>query len=449
MKYYETTFEEYLYQVQQYNYHPELTTKLQTLDIEKDIIFYGSSGYGKYSQLLTLLQHHSPSKLHYYKKISVNMDQTANKTNYNITISDIHFEVDMAILGCNSKKIWHEIFTQIVEIVKLRENHQGIIVCKNFHAIHSELLDIFYSYMQHYRYRPVTLETNKINLSFILMTEHMSFIPNDIVQSCSIVHVKSPSKESLKIGLNFHSSAYHNNNNNNNNNKPTEDKTATQFQKRIQPKKKSKESSSIMNYLRGFPNEDETMGMESNLRKTNNTHVHKTEYKNINNKLDEDIQILNLKEYYCLSLLSSPQNNNNVSQSKLKPKTQQTTSTYNSETQFPKDIFNKVCNQIIEKINNIPETKTAEWFASFRDDLYSILICQLDVSECVFYILEYFIISEKYNHLHKLSSIQKIMSKIYPFLLYYNNNYRPIYHLEMIFLYLISEIYGYSDTDNR
>ena len=419
MKYYETTFEEYLYQVQQHNYHPELTTKLQTLDIEKDILFYGSSGYGKYSQLLTLLQYHSPSKLHYYKKISVNMDQTANKTNYNITISDIHFEVDMSILGCNSKKIWHEIFTQIVEIVKLRENHQGIIVCKNFHAIHSELLDIFYSYMQHYRYRPVTLENNKINLSFILMTEHLSFIPNDIVQSCSVIRVKSPSKESIKIGLDIHSSTYHNK-------KPTDEKTATQFQKRIQPNKKSKEITSITNYY--------------------HAHSHKTGYKNINTNLEEDIQILNLKEYYCLSLLSSPTSHHSQTKTKIKS---QTTSTNHSETQFPKDIFNKVCNQIIEKINNIPETKTAEWFASFRDDLYSILICQLDVSECVFYILEYFILSEKYNHLHKLSSIQKIMSKIYPFLLYYNNNYRPIYHLEMIFLYLINEIYGYSDTNNR
>jgi len=412
MKYYETTFEEYLHQVQQHNYHPELTTKLQTLDIEKDILFYGSSGYGKYSQLLTLLQHHSPSKLHYYKKISVNMDQTANKTNYNITISDIHFEVDMAILGCNSKKIWHEIFTQIVEIVKLRENHQGIIVCKNFHAIHSELLDIFYSYMQHYRYRPVTLEANKINLSFILMTEHLSFIPNDIVQSCSIVHVKSPSKESVKIGLDIHSSTYHTK-------KTTDEKTATQFQKRIQPNKKSSKDStttSISNYL------------------MNHSHAHKN-----NNKYEEDIQILNLKEYYCLSLLSSQNqktkipNNNNNNNNKT-----------NSETQFPKDIFNKVCNQIIEKIINIPETKTAEWFASFRDDLYSILICQLDVSECVFYVLEFFILSEKQNPLQRLASIQKIMSKIYPFLLYYNNNYRPIYHLEMIFLYLINEIYGYS-----
>jgi hypothetical protein len=415
MKYYETTFEEYLHQVQQHNYHPELTTKLQTLDIEKDILFYGSSGYGKYSQLLTLLQHHSPSKLHYYKKISVNMDQTANKTNYNITISDIHFEVDMAILGCNSKKIWHEIFTQIVEIVKLRENHQGIIVCKNFHAIHSELLDIFYSYMQHYRYRPVTLETNKINLSFILMTEHLSFIPNDIVQSCSIVHVKSPSKESLKIGLDIHSSTIHHTK------KTTDEKTATQFQKRIQPNKKSKDSTTSMtNYL-----------MNTNKNTSKNIPKNTT-------KLEEDIQILNLKEYYCLSLLSSQ----NQNQNKIK------THKPNTETQFPKDIFNKVCNQIIEKINNIPETKTAEWFASFRDDLYSILICQLDVSECVFYILEYFILSDKYNHLHKLSSIQKIMNKIYPFLLYYNNNYRPIYHLEMIFLYLINEIYGYPDTDN-
>lgn len=408
MKYYETTFEEYLYQVQQYNYHPELTDKLQTVDTKKDILFYGSSGSGKYSQLLTLLQNHSPSKLHYYKKITVTIEQSGNKTPYSIIMSDIHFEIDMSILGCNSKKIWHEIFTQIVEIIKLRENHQGIIVCKNFHAVHSELLEIFYSYMQHYRYRPINLETSKINISFILMTEHLSFIPNDIIQSCMLINVKSPSKESLKIGLTIHSSIYSKRN--------TENQTAVQFQKRIQPIKKKEDSSDLHEKYLNKPFEKE-MKMQ-------------------------ELQVLNIKEYYCLSLLMDHDdyklNNVNKMSKKKKKEIQQIT----DNIQFPKDIFNKVCTQLIEKINNIPEVKTTEWFASFRDDLYSILICQLDVAECVFYILEYFILSD--THFIKLESIQKIMSKMYPFFLYYNNNYRPIYHLEMIFLYLIHEIYGYS-----
>ena len=99
---------------------------------------------------------------------------------------------------------------------------------------------------------------------------------------------------------------------------------------------------------------------------------------------------------------------------------------------------------IIEKIKNIPDTKTTEWFANFRDDLYSILICQLDVAECVYYILEYFVVSlESPSPIQTLESVQRIMKNMYQFLLYYNNNYRPIYHLEIIFLHLIVEINGW------
>ena len=39
-------------------------------------------------------------------------------------------------------------------------------------------------------------------------------------------------------------------------------------------------------------------------------------------------------------------------------------------------------------------------------------------------------------------NIGKIFIKIYPFLKYFNNNYRPIFHLEKLFLYLCKTIHG-------
>ena len=63
-----------------------------------------------------------------------------NKQPFYIKISDIHFEIDMALLGCNAKLLWNDIFNHIIDIISTSKHKKGIIVCKNFHEIHSELL---------------------------------------------------------------------------------------------------------------------------------------------------------------------------------------------------------------------------------------------------------------------------------------------------------------------
>jgi len=61
-------------------------------------------------------------------------------------------------------------FSLILLMFYLRDQIKtGIIVCKNFHKIHSELLDVIYSYFQK--------NFNNIFLHFILITEHVSFLP--------------------------------------------------------------------------------------------------------------------------------------------------------------------------------------------------------------------------------------------------------------------------------
>ena len=169
MKYYETSFDDYIETANVYNIHSELiniynnfTNNVNTM---KNLIIYGPSGVGKYTQLLLFLKKFSPSKLKYENKIIANTE----KLEYKYKISDIHYEIDMSLLGCNSKIIWHEIFCQIVDIINVKQNKFGFIVCKNFHLIHSELLDIFYSYIQQYNHN----NTN-ITVKFIIITEHVS-----------------------------------------------------------------------------------------------------------------------------------------------------------------------------------------------------------------------------------------------------------------------------------
>ena len=187
MKYHETSFEDYINAVNSKNMHPELssiynniTHKIENI---KNLIFYGPSGVGKYSQVLLLLKKFSPSNLKYENRILA----TTEKNEYRYKISDIHYEIDMSLLGCNSKIIWHEIFCQINDIISMKQNKFGFIVCKNFHLIHSELLEIFYSYIQQ-----VNNTSANIKIKFIFLLEHISFLPNKILNVCDIINVKRP-----------------------------------------------------------------------------------------------------------------------------------------------------------------------------------------------------------------------------------------------------------------
>jgi hypothetical protein len=86
--------------------------------------------------------------------------------------------------------------------------------------------------------------------------------------------------------------------------------------------------------------------------------------------------------------------------------------------EIPEDIFNIICDKIIEII----ESKNKINFITFRDTLYDILTYNLDIAECLWYIISHFI-----NKIKK-KDISDIISKTYLFLKYYNNNYRPIYY---------------------
>lgn len=94
-----------------------------------------------------------------------------------------------------------------------------------------------------------------------------------------------------------------------------------------------------------------------------------------------------------------------------------------------------ICNKIIDVIINIDSMN----FLKFRDIIYDILIYNLDISECVWYIL--FVLIKK--NILTQEDISTILIKTYCFFQYYNNNYRPIYHLENYLLHLVKVIHHY------
>ena len=73
MKFHETHFEEY---IKKENLHPKLEKIYnnnfpKTINKLGNLIFYGPSGVGKYTQMLNSIKKYSPSELKYEKKLSI------------------------------------------------------------------------------------------------------------------------------------------------------------------------------------------------------------------------------------------------------------------------------------------------------------------------------------------------------------------------------------------
>jgi hypothetical protein len=369
MKFYESHYEEYNTSTELSDLHPELETIRKSFPAKLsqfgNLIIYGPSGVGKYSQMLRFIKKYSPSDLKYEKKI---ITQT-EKQQYIYKISDIHYEIDMSLLGCNSKILWHEVFSQIVDIVSIKNDKNGIIVCKNFHSIHNELLEIFYSYIQQYNHPHLNVQ-----IKFILITEHVSFLPNSILNNCKIIAIKRP--------------------------------TIEEYTEKIF----SSDKNDIQN-IRLDPQLKTDVQLFHN-RISNSKHRLEMNYHKIKrNMMDMEADgLLNIKEIRSFSLIDVG-------------------------SDFPKDAFNTICNSIIQEMVEPEKIVIAE----FRDVLYDILIYNLEAVECVWYVISHFINIGWLNG----SDISDVLKKTHTFLKYYNNNYRPIYHLESIFFYIINKIHHY------
>ena len=311
----ETHYDDYINSKHANDLHPKITSSIDTMHdtLCNNIIFYGPTGIGKYSQSLMHIKKYSTTNLCYEKKMVI----TYNKDSYSYKISDIHFEIDMETLGCNARLLWTEIFSHIEDVVSSRVNKKGIILCRNFHAIHSELLDTFYSYMQR--------NSRVQNLYFYILTESISFIPDNIINCCHIINMSRPS--------------------------------INQYNKCLKTKLKA---GNVIENIKHV--------------KCNNDHVNK---------------------YELLSIT------------------------------------------IYDMIMNYDELK----YTKFRDILYDILIYDYNIGRLLFTLL---------NKIYETDTVdvddlkkRNIYNSICSFLKNYNNNYRPIYHLELLMFNIIGIIHEF------
>ena len=97
MKFLDTHFDDYIQSSSKISLHPHLKKTYEqfpnNINNLNNLLFYGPSGVGKYTQALNAIKKYSQSDLKYEKKLTV----CYNKTNYYFKISDIHFEIDMSL----------------------------------------------------------------------------------------------------------------------------------------------------------------------------------------------------------------------------------------------------------------------------------------------------------------------------------------------------------------
>ena len=212
-------------------------------------------------------------------------------------------------------------YNNIIDNILLKKKKEGIILLKNFHNIDYELLDIFYSYLQKIMF-------SKFKLKFIMLTEHISFISNDILNIFKTIYIEKICK--------------------------------------------------------------------SNYKK-----IYKTKEKNI-----DKINNLNYLKY-------------------------------NIDCKILLEPYKNICNKIITSIisENID-------FNELRTYIYDLLIYNTDIYDAYYYILES-LIKKKFLNENNIN-LNDLYNNTVIFFMYYNNNYRPIFHLENYIYYLVKVIHNIS-----
>ncbi len=353
-------FYDYAEKVRQLNLHPKQEGQLAVYSAApfshlNHLVFYGPPGIGKYSQVMRFIQGFSPSNLKYEKKLTVR-DDNAKINEYVIKVSDIHYEVDMAHMGCLSKLIWHAVYGQIREVISTKSHKTGFIVCRNFHGIHSELLDIFYSYMQH------RCQSSRVTIKFIFLSEAVSFFPDAMLHSCDIVSFQRPAK---------------------------------------------------IAYIRALQNNSGT--------------------KSVNQKLLSSSTVGNIQlSKLCAEINHGLDKNNET----VAEAAAEAVSECNLLQQPHRPICAILCGYLVD-----PPA-----IVCVRNALYDLFIYHLDLGECVWMLLgeagALICKKKEMANSEKTKEVSSVLIAGFQFFELYNNNYRPIYHLELLFFNLVKIIHS-------
>jgi hypothetical protein len=96
-----------------------------------------------------------------------------------------------------------------------------------------------------------------------------------------------------------------------------------------------------------------------------------------------------------------------------------------------KYINDKHINNIIDYLDN---SKSSFSYLMLREHIYNLLIYQCNIEYCIWYFIN------NYINTKSIKQMENVMIELYNFFRLYNYNYRPIFHLEHILLYIYNNV---------
>lgn len=181
------TFKTILKEIEVSSFHNQNIVFPSNINDLPNIIIYGPPNSGKYYHALSILNKYTKSVDYLPQK---KLELEINKSVEHFQSSDIHYEIDFNLLGTSAKNIWYTFYNHICDILITKTERVCVILIKNFHCIHEDLLNVFFSFMQ--------TNNHHIKVKYMLLTQQLSFLPNNITSRCSIIKCKQPRKNKIQ-----------------------------------------------------------------------------------------------------------------------------------------------------------------------------------------------------------------------------------------------------------
>jgi len=142
---------------------------------QEDLIVYGTNGSNKEEVVGSYLESISPSGLKYERKLVCE----TSRSQFFVRVSDIHYSLDLNLLGPAGLVMWNCIIDRIRESIAASGKREGLVVCYSVEGYSAETLDAIGQCLG-------DLMGRTVRVFFWFITSSMCCLPRRIAECCAV-----------------------------------------------------------------------------------------------------------------------------------------------------------------------------------------------------------------------------------------------------------------------
>ena len=148
------------------------------MQLQEDLIVYGTDGSNKEEAVGAFLESASPSSLKYERKLVCETP----KSRFFVRVSDIHYSLDLNLLGPAGLVMWNCIVDQIRGSIAASGKREGLVVCYSVEGYSAEVLNAVGQCIG-------DLMGRTVRIFFWFITSSMCCLPRRIAECCAVHRV--------------------------------------------------------------------------------------------------------------------------------------------------------------------------------------------------------------------------------------------------------------------